>query len=64
MIAMQSSSASLWDGCVNNSPGSQPPPKYRTGKKSIYRRYQMFSSENIGGFKENFWKFISFEGQL
>jgi hypothetical protein len=47
-----------------NSPGSQPPPKYRTGKKSIYRRYQLFSSANIGGFKENFRRFISFEGQL
>ena len=34
------------------------------GKKTIYRRYQLFSSANIGGFKENFRRFISFEGQL
>jgi hypothetical protein len=48
----------------DSSPGSQPPPKYRTGKNSIYRRYRLFSSANIGGFKENFRRFISFEGQL
>ena len=45
------------------SPGSQPPTKYRTGKKSKYRRYLVFSGPNIGGFEENIMRFADFEGQ-
>ena len=37
-----------------SSTRSQPPTKYRTGKKSNYRRYVVFSGPNIGGFKEHF----------
>jgi hypothetical protein len=33
-------------------------------KKSNYRRYRLFYSANIGGFKENFRRFIRFEGKL
>ena len=36
----------------------------RTGKKSKYRRYQLIFNANIGGLKENFRRFINFEGQL
>ena len=46
------------------SPGSQPTTKYRTGKKSKYRRYQLIFNANIGGLKENSRRFINFEGQL
>ena len=42
------------------SPGSHPPTKYRTGKKSKYRRYWVFSGPNIGGFEENFRRFANF----
>ena len=36
---------------MNDSPGSQPPTKYRIGGKSNYRRYWVFSNPNIRGFK-------------
>ena len=35
-----------------HSPASQSPTKYRTGKNSKYRRYWLFSTANIGGFKK------------
>ena len=46
------------------SPASQPRPKYRTGKKTNYRRFWPFSCVIIGGFERNFRRFINFEDQL
>ena len=46
----------------DGSAASQTQPKYRTGKKSKYRRFGLFYSSNIGGFKENFRRFINFDG--
>ena len=55
---------SKWLLYINISPACQPPPKYRTAKNSKYRRYRLFSTGNIGGFKENYRRFIKIEGQL
>ena len=63
-ISSPSSSSQMYQYRPDSSPASQPPPKYRTGKNSKYRRHQLFSTANIGGFKENFRRFINFEGQL